>query len=307
MRMLVTGGAGFLGSVIAKKLLDDGHEVWVLDNLMYGGLINILGLNGVEFLEHDVREKATWDNLLEFGFDIVYHFASPSSITLFKEDFNDCAQNTMQGFLNALDFCYKTGAKLVYPSTGSLYSGVKDQHEFATIQYQNLNEYAKCKYNLELMSLSYHDKVDTLAFRIFATYGENERHKGRFASVVHMFARDILQDKSPVIWGDGNQTRDFIYQDDIAKLVTDLSYDNKRLKVNLGSGVSVSFNEIVKIINEITGKNIVPEYVDKPLNYLETTCANMSLLKEHYYNIDKELEITSLRAGITKMLENIHV
>lgn len=301
--MLVTGGAGFLGSVITKKLLDDGHKVVVVDNLMYGSYEHID--KRAVFYPADVREVDAWSTLERFDFDIVYHFASPSSITLFKQNFSDCMNNTIQGFVSAVNFCSKKNAKLVYPSTGSLYSGVlDDQKEDIELNYDVLNEYALSKNALEKIAYAYRDNVDITAFRIFATYGENEFHKGDFASVVYMFAKDIINDKSPVIWGDGTQTRDFIYQDDVGKYVVELSY-NDPVTVNLGSGVSVSFNDVIKTINEILGKNIKPIYVDKPTNYLESTKADMSFFTELYYNNKAEYKFTPFYDGVEKMIKNI--
>lgn len=304
MQILVTGGAGFLGSVVTNKLLNDHHDVIVVDNLMYGDEQHID--KRAKYFCLDVRDKKTWRKLEKYQFDIVFHFASPSSIILFKQDFSDCMNNTIQGFINAVDFCSKKKIKLVYPSTGSLYSGVLEaQKEDVNLHYDVLNEYALGKNVLEKIAFAYKNDVDITAFRIFATYGENEFHKGEFASIVYLFAKDIINDKQPVIWGDGTQTRDFIYQDDVAKCIVELSLSNNTL-INLGSGISVSFNDIIKIINEITDKNIKPIYVDKPINYLESTKADISFLKKLYYNDDSKYKFTSIYDGIKKMIESMY-
>ncbi len=305
MNMLVTGGAGFLGSVITKKLLDDGHNVTVVDNLMYSTHKYVD--KRATFYDFDVRKQISWLLLQNNNFDIVYHFASPSSIILFKNDFGDCMNNTIQGFINVVDFCLKKQCKLVYPSTGSLYAGVDGvQNEDSQLSYSTLNEYALGKNALEKIAFAYKDHVDIMAFRVFATYGENEFNKGDFASVVYMFAKDILNDRQPVIWGDGTQTRDFIYQDDVAKYITELSYNHKNFVLNLGSSVSVSFNDVVKTINDIAGKNIKPIYVDRPTNYLESTKAGMSLFANMYYNDSSKYKFTAFYDGVKKMMEHIN-
>jgi UDP-glucose 4-epimerase len=305
MKILITGGAGFLGSLLAEELAVMDHDIVVVDNLMYGAEENVPKMSNVIFVKKDIRQQDTWNYLKMYGnFDIVYHFAAPSSITLFKQDLAGCLDDTITTFIHALNFCAKTGARLVYPSTGSLYAGVDgEQTENAEIDLSRLNEYAKGKWALENIQLAYQDVVEILGLRIFATFGEREEHKGDFASVVYMFAKQILNGEKPVIWGDGKQKRDFIYQDDVISTIIDLSMREHEGIYNIGSGTNVSFNDVIKAISDVLEKEVEVEYVDKPQNYLETTKADTTLLRYAFDSHDLEWQAGSFKDGVAKMLE----
>lgn len=303
MKVLIAGGAGFLGSLLSEKLLAEGNEVVILDNLRYGDKKNIPV--GAQFIEEDARDQGTWKKIgKKMGkFDTVYQFAAPSSIILFNNGLSTCMDNTITTFVNALNFCVSNNCKLVYPSTGSLYSGVDGrQMEDAYVDHDRLNSYAKGKFALEHIAFAYQTVIPILALRIFATYGEREAHKGVFASVVHMFASDILHDRKVTIFGDGTQERDFIYQDDVMDAIAAL--DNEAVGTyNIGAGYTTTFNEVIKTIEDILGKKAVVEYVDKPINYLETTKAEMYKAMFEFDKQDFSWEPKTPKEGIAKMLE----
>ena len=217
--------------------------------------VAVLGRNG--FLG-----KALWDKLskkdevysyLHPDLDVVFFFNSPSSQILFDYAPDYCYNETVQSFGNVLEFCRSNNIKLIYPSTAS---------------YNNL--YANCKRTLEFLQDNC-DYKNILCCRISAGYGPGEGHKTEYASVVYQFCKLMKEGQSPVIWGDGTQTRDFIYVEDIVEGI--LKNIGKRGIVNISTGVNTSFNQLIKIINTQLGKNIEPIYIEKPEEYLdETTC-----------------------------------
>ena len=222
-RAAITGINGFLGSSLNKRLLSMGWETYPM-------------------LRADV--------------DYVFLFGSASSNHWFEHAKSYNIRETIEGFINAADFCEKWGIKLVYPSSGTIYEGK--------------NAYSKCKLILETLASLY---PNTLGLRIFATYGPGERHKKEYASIVYQFIKQMKKGKRPVIWGDGEQTRDFIYIDDVIEnIVRNL---DKEGTIEIGTGINHSLNHVVDMINKKLKTKIKPKYIDKPKNYIESTiCKN---------------------------------
>jgi UDP-glucose 4-epimerase len=157
--------------------------------------------------------------------------------------------------------------RLIYPSTGLLSQG-------------DTNEYARGKKVLEDIHLG--SGMDALGIRIFATYGPGEGHKRDYASVPYLFARDMVQGRSPIIFGDGSQVRDFIYIDDTVQGILALAEECPDPIVDLGSGEQVTFRQILGKINSALGDIIQAKYVDKPTGYVDKTKANIDRLSDFY-------------------------
>lgn len=227
--------------------------------------------------------KALWKRLqvrddvfsyLRPDLDVVFFFSSPSSQILFNYAPDYCYNETVQGFGNVLEFCRQNKIKLIYPTTAS---------------FNNL--YANCKRTLEFLQDNC-DYKNILSCRISAGYGQGEDHKQEYSSVVYQFCKIMKEGKKPVIFGDGSQTRDFIYIDDIVDGI--LNNIGKRGEINISTGVNTSFNELVKIINKELGTDIEPMYVDKPLEYLEETICESDIPINY-----------PLSKGVAKLCESI--
>lgn len=188
--------------------------------------------------------------------DYFFFFGSPSSQILFNED-SGCIRETIEPFLDACDYCKRHRLKLIFPSSATVYN--------------NNNSYSRTKSALEDIVEAY--GIDYLAFRIFAGYGPGEEHKKDYASVIYQWIKQMKKGERPVIFGDGKQTRDFVYITDIVdNIVNNL---DKSGVIDIGTGINTSFNEIVKIINKELNTNIKPKYIGKPVNYInETICKN---------------------------------
>lgn len=292
-KILVTGGAGFLGSTLVNRLVELGHEVDVMDDLRYGRFDYIN--KKVRFIDGDVRFYDT--DTLDENYEYVYHFAAPSSIVLFDEDQEECVDITFKGFQNMFHFAQNIGARFVYPSTGSLYSGVEGTNsENSILRYDKMNSYAKTKYLLEQYQALY--ESNSVGVRIFAGYGPGERHKGEFASVPYIFTTQIKDGVRPKIFGDGTQSRDFVYQDDVINAIIAIAENATENVVNIGSGKSVAFNTIVRIAAEILKKDAIPEYVGIPNKYLEKTLCDTSIMKKYY------TPKISIKEGIQRIVDS---
>ena len=296
---IVTGGSGFIGQQLVNKLISLGANVYVIDDFSFGATKSSVNPKAVVVIG-DVRDPMVFKDLPNKKYDFFFHFAAPSSIVIFKDDLVNSIDITVNGFINALKFCGDNKVRLIYPSTGSVYSGTKPpQSEAVKIELSSLNSYARTKLYLEFIHKSLRE-LDAIGLRIFAGYGPQEKHKGKFASVVYLFCKDMIRGESPVIFGDGSQVRDFIYIDDVVHSIVVLAQNCKEPIVNIGSGVSTSFNDIIEIVNKKINTNIAPTYVDKPGMYLEKTQADISILSKYY-----EPEY-SIEHGISKIIESIN-
>lgn len=238
-KVAITGSTGFIGSSLAKELKSAGAMV--------------LELHG------DVRSRKTFEQL-DHTFDYLFHFGAPSSQVLFNRQPLLSGEVTIMGFLNALGECRRYGIKLIYPSTGLLSSDRE-------------NEYARCKKVCEDMAVG----SDALGIRIFGTYGPGESHKRDYASVPYLFAREIANGRSPVIFGDGKQSRDFIYIDDTVAGIMTLAEKCNEPTIDLGSGMPVTFEWLVETINhKYSHERKEPVFIDKPQGYVNETEADLT-------------------------------
>ncbi|MBI5122342.1 NAD-dependent epimerase/dehydratase family protein [Candidatus Roizmanbacteria bacterium] len=297
---IVTGGAGFIGQSLVKKLLNAGAFVFVIDRFMFRAKKSEVDKRA-KIITGDVRNSIIFNKLPKIKYDYFFHFAAPSSTVLFNKNQIECIDITIRGFLNSIHFAAKNNIRFIYPSTGSLYSGINPpHHEKAQLKYELLNTYAKNKVLLEKLTDAYRPKVNALGLRILAGYGPGENHKGKIASVIYSFCRDMASGKSPIIWGDGSQRRDFIFIDDIVNIILTLAINCKEPIVNVGTGKDISFKEITLLINKYLNKNIDPVYVKKPKLYLEKTLADIHLLR-HYY----KKPFIPVFEGIKKTLQSL--
>ncbi len=283
-KALVTGISGFIGSNLTRRLLNDNLEIYGLDNFSYidSDMVRkkLTFLKDIKLIEGDVSKKETWNNV-PTDIDYIFHFAGPSSITLFNRTPEKCFNETVFGLYNTLEFAKKNPCvkKVIYPSTGSLYAGNNPPHK-ENIYTKPRNSYAWAKASCESLASSYSDFVKSIGLRIFAGYGPGEEWKKDFGSILYLFIRDSLNENPPVIFGDGNQTRDFVYIDNIVEAIVKSSQIDYTGIVNVGTGIPVSFNNLLEIIQKETGNRIPPKYIKKDQNYVENLKADTGLMKK---------------------------
>lgn len=186
--------------------------------------------------------------------EIIYLFGSPSSVMLYNKNIDYCFRETINSFLEACSVIKQNNGYLVYPSS-------------ATVNNKN-NSYSRCKAALEEIAAGY--EIRSLGLRISACYGLEE-HKGEYASIVYQWCKQMKNGERPVIWGDGTQTRDFIYIDDLIDKIIELSGKEEEGIVEIGTGINTSLNEVVATINKVLGTNIEPIYIEKPKSYIQDT------------------------------------
>ncbi|WP_433630412.1 NAD-dependent epimerase/dehydratase family protein [Halomicrococcus sp. NG-SE-24] len=278
-RVLVTGGAGFIGSNLANHLAED-NEVLALDNGYLGTPENLD--ESVEYVEADVLDED-----LPTDVDVVYHLAALSSRQMLEENPRQGARVNIEGFINVVEQAKADGCDtFVYASTSSAY-GSRTEPSPEDMDLEASTGYDASMLGRERYAEYYSDFYDELTlagmrfFSVYQGYGGTEEHKGQYANTISQFADKIADGESPVLWGDGSQTRDFTHVSDIVRGL-ELAADHELTGVyNLGTGDPYSFNEMVEIINDVLGTDVEPEYEPIPLeNYVHDTCADISKMTE---------------------------
>lgn len=287
MRALVTGSDGFIGQNLVKRLRKMGMDVVCIDKYPKKLCTMKLDVATKDFIKYITLQNVE--------FDYVFHFGSPCSVIQFNQDPFYCIDNTLRGFINVLELTERWNAKLIYPSSGNVYGAHKGLHH-ELLQPKPINLYGMCKCISELMANR--SNIETIGLRVYAGYGHGEEIKVNVASVIYLFLRDMMKNVSPVIWGDGTQTRDFIHIDDVVNGIVKSMRLNRTHIINVATGRSHSYNEIIDIINKILDTDILPVYKSKPKNYVDKTRADITLMK-------KLLGLTplTLEEGITKFVD----
>ncbi len=266
MKVLVTGGAGFIGSNIAVELEKEGFDVVILDNLYSGNLENLKGFKG-KFIELDVCDKKMLS--LNTKFDILFHEASITDPR--HNDDKETYSKNVEGFKNILKLAKKDNAKLIYASTANLYGNGKLPME-EDQEKEIISVYGKSKLEMDKIAENLFDKMHIIGLRYFNVFGPREKFKGRPASMIYHLWKQIKEGKNPRLFKYGEQVRDHIYVKDVVSANL-LAINGKSGIYNVGTGIGTSFNEVVTTINELLGMTNSTEYFDNPYD-LKTYQAN---------------------------------
>ncbi len=279
MRFLITGAAGFLGSSLANTLVREGHSVRGLDDLSTGDPAVLS--SEVHFTRGDVNDRPKLWTLLQ-EVDCVYHLAArvlvPESV-LYPREYNN---TNVGGTVSLMEAMRDVGVRrVVFVSSGAVYG---DQ------QQQPVSEDAlpnpRSPYAVSKLAAEYYVKtigglwgIETLCLRVFNAYGPGQNFPPVHAPVVLAFLRQALNNGTLVVHGDGNQTRDYIYVDDVvnAMLAASTAPEVNQLTINVGSGRETSVRDLVKLVISVTGSE--PEVVYNPRSDRGTSrlCADLSL------------------------------
>ncbi len=299
LKIVVTGGAGFIGSNLVHQLVADGHEVIAIDNFLLGSMDNLKGLEDkIKFLEGDIRNSGFMNDALK-GADVVFNEAAASASPMFMKDLRDAVSVNVDGFINVLDAMRKNNVKkLVYASSSSIYGNAKEllSEDMVT---EIPNFYAVTKKFNEDLSRVYSNQygIDCIGLRYMSVYGPREEAKAGLANLASQFLWGMQNNERPILYGDGSQSRDFTYVKDIVNAnILAMNSDIKWDIFNVGTGKVTSLNELVAILNKLLGKSIEPTYVEnKVKGYIayqqgDTAKAKDKLGFEAKYTLEQGLE-----------------
>lgn len=301
MKVLVTGGAGFIGSHVCEKLLADGQEVFILDDLSTGKVSNLSAVkNKVTFI-HSRVEDYDFDSLNHIN--AVIHLAAQASVPLSISEFYDSSKTNILSSLKIIDFCIKYKLPLVYASSSAIYGDLAlgdDERDSINL----LSPYAADKFALELYSkvASVTSGLSSIGLRFFNVYGPRQDPLNPYSGVISIFIEKLLSNQDIIING-GSQTRDFVYVTNVADVITQAIHvtSSKKISdfVNVLTGKSVSIdslaNNLMDII-ETSSKKIYHELpVGDPLESNGTTVKLPRVLDirmSDFISLQKGLKLT---------------
>ena len=296
MKFVITGGAGFIGSHIAKHLVEKNHDVIVVDNLSRGRLENLSKIKEqIEFKKMDILDFDSLKKVI-FNSDGIFHQAALTSVPesfIQKEKYHNV---NVKGTENIFKLAKEFGKKVVYASSSSIYGNTTTIPIQENFEKNPINPYGITKLDDEKLAQKYHNLgVSIIGLRYFNVYGVGQTND--YAGVITKFIDQINVNKSPIIFGDGTHTRDFISVEDIAKANllsmesnTDFSF------LNIGTGISTSIKELAELMIELSGKKLEISFDDLPLGDVKDSLADVSLAKK-LINWNYE---TSLKNGLKK-------
>ena len=279
VKLAVTGGAGFIGSHLVKQLINEGHDVTVIDSLYRGSLENFSSIiKKIDFQKIDIRDFENLRTILK-NVDAVFHEAAltdvQESFTKQKE-YNDV---NITGTENVFKIEKEFGLKVVYASSSSVYRNPKKIPIQENSDRKPINPYGNTKLEDEFLAERYSKEgVSIIGLRYFNVYGKGQTDS--YAGVITRFINKLRERKPPVIFGDGAQVRDFIFVEDVALAnIAAMKSNVKNGFFNVGTGITTSIRQLAHILIDLSGLRLEPKY-EIPLDGdVRTSQADTSLAR----------------------------
>jgi UDP-glucose 4-epimerase len=280
-RYLVTGGAGFIGSNICRKLTSEGCFVRVVDNLLTGKKSNLSDIiDDIEFIEADMGDEAIAYSAMK-DIDVVLHQGAlpsvPKSLDNPAATHKHCVDATFTLLMAARDGGIK---RFVYAASSSAYGDSPTLPKEEKMAARPLSPYAVAKLVGEYYCSVFYKVfgLETISLRYFNVFGPYQDPTSQYAAAIPAFVTSILQDKSPTVYGDGEQSRDFTFIDNVvnANLLAARAEKAEGQCINIACGHAVTVNEIIEMINEIVGKNVKPVYEEARVGDVKHSLADIT-------------------------------
>jgi nucleoside-diphosphate-sugar epimerase len=284
-KFLVTGGAGFIGSNICKRLVADRCSVRVVDNLLTGKKANLADIiDEIDFMEADMGEQAVARAAMK-DIDVVLHQGALPSVPRSVDDpaqtHRHCVEATFALLLAARDAGVK---RFVYASSSSAYGDTPTLPKVETMRPEPLSPYAVGKLVGEYYCSVFCSVfgLETISLRYFNVFGPHQDPTSQYAAAIPAFVTAILRGKPPTVFGDGEQSRDFTYVDNVveANLLAAKAKHTAGEVVNIACGKAVTVNEVIEVINKLLGKGIKPIYSDPRPGDVKHSLADITLAEK---------------------------
>lgn len=263
--VLVTGGAGFIASHITTALVERGDKVRVLDNLCTGFKHNLAHVaNDIEFIEGDIADEQTVGRAMQ-GVELVFHQAALASVQLSIENPLATHQSCATGTLNVLHHAARAGvSRLIYAASSSAYGDRPFAAKRESDVHQVLSPYAAAKLAGELYCEAFYHSfgLETVGLRYFNVFGPRQDPASPYSAVIPIFVSAILSGQPPTIFGDGHQSRDFIYVENVVQgnLLAAEAADAPGKIFNMGQGRQTSLLQLLNLLSELLGKPVKPSF-----------------------------------------------
>ncbi|WP_407414710.1 NAD-dependent epimerase/dehydratase family protein [Methanobrevibacter sp.] len=286
--ILVTGGLGFIGSHITEELLDNNNVI-VIDNLSTGKLSNLINPNheNLELIQKDLQSVDL--NSILNDVDYVFHLAAMASVPLSVEKPVTCNLENVAATVNLLNACVKNDVeKVVFSSSSAVYGENKNMPLKETELPMPTSPYAASKACCELYLKSFYESygLNYVALRYFNVFGPKQDKNSQYAAVIPNFISAILENDQPVIYGDGEQTRDFVFVRDVAKANINACKADYNGIVNIACGKRITINELFSIIKKTLNTDIDVRYLPERLGDIKHSQADISNMEHINLKID---------------------
>jgi len=285
MRYLVTGGAGFIGSNIVDELVRRGHHVVVLDDLSTGKEANLAGVRGqIDFRAGSITDLAAVQSACK-GADYVIHLAARTSVPKSVQDPLETNRVNIDGTLNVLVAARDAKVRrFVYAASSSAYGETPTLPKIETMAPEPISPYGVTKYVGELYAQVFGRVygLENASVRYFNVFGPRQDPTSQYSGVLSRFMLAVIEDHPPVVYGDGEQSRDFTYIDNIVNVtLRACEASGASGKVfNGGTGARITLNEVLKLLTKITGKKIQAQYEPPRTGDIRDSQADVSLAKK---------------------------
>ncbi|MGG1617638.1 NAD-dependent epimerase/dehydratase family protein [Paenibacillus sp. NRS-1782] len=297
MKILITGGAGFIGSTVAEQLLNLGHNVFVIDNLSTGHLSNLD--ERAVFFEADIKSDQLNNLFNQIKPDQVLHFAAQVNVNRSIEDPLLDEETNIKGTVNILENCKKHGVKkIIYASSAAVYGvpqnlPIAENHTIDPISFYGISKFVPEQY-IKTYAALYGFKYTIL--RYSNVFGPKQDHVGE-GGVVSIFINKMLKNESLIIYGNGEQTRDFIYVQDVVNANIAAIDSEINGVFNVSTNTTISLNELVRIMSEFNSKKVELTYQENRVGDIIHSCLDNSSAILHLswkpkYSLEEALKET---------------
>ncbi len=303
-KVLVTGGAGFIGSHLTEALVQRGDDVVVADNLATGRLDNLKSVQDrIRFIEVDVSDPKACRQAVE-GCEVVFHHAAIPSVQRSLDDPLESHASGTTATANILWAASKAGVRrVIFAASAAAYGLCETLPQHESILPDSLSPYAATKVAGEyyLRAFAVGLGLDTVSLRYFNVFGPRQDPNSPYSAVIARFIDRMRAGETPIIYGDGNQTRDFIYIDDVVQvnlLAADIITPLQGEVLNVGCGQSISINQLVQEINQVLKTDLEPIYQEPRTGEVRHSQADISKI-QGLLGFEPKV---SLKAGLEKLI-----